>query len=141
MFIACVTLSMLVFHAASQCSRKPVIFNFGDSNSDTGCLAAAMGYEFGYPDSFIAPPVACYKNLVGEDGFKNAIYMIDIGQNDLTPAFNNVPYDQVLQKIPSFISEIKEAMWCLTTSIQRKSVGMQGSACVRKGQGQGQGPT
>ncbi|XP_042002585.1 GDSL esterase/lipase At3g62280-like [Salvia splendens] len=52
-----------------------------------------------------------YKNLVGEDGFKNAIYMIDIGQNDLTPAFNNVPYDQVLQKIPSFISEIKEAMW------------------------------
>ena len=52
-----------------------------------------------------------YKNLVGEDGFKNALYMIDIGQNDLTAAFNNVPYDQVIQKIPTFISEIKEAMW------------------------------
>lgn len=35
---------------ASQCTQKPVIFNFGDSNSDTGGLAAAMGYEFGYPD-------------------------------------------------------------------------------------------
>lgn len=33
-----------------ECRRKAVIFNFGDSNSDTGGLAAAMGYEFGYPD-------------------------------------------------------------------------------------------
>ena len=52
-----------------------------------------------------------YKNFVGEDGFKNALYMIDIGQNDLTGVFYNVPYDQVLQRIPSFISEIQEAMW------------------------------
>ncbi|KAG6412587.1 hypothetical protein SASPL_125269 [Salvia splendens] len=125
MFIACVTFSMLVFDAASQCSRKPVIFNFGDSNSDTGGLAAAMGYEFGYPDgrAFFHRPTGrlcdgrliidflCHKNLVGEEGFKNALYMIDIGQNDLTAAFNNFPYDQVLLKIPSFISEIKEAMW------------------------------
>ncbi|KAL1553044.1 GDSL esterase/lipase LIP-4-like [Salvia divinorum] len=188
MFIACVTLSMVVFDAASQCSsRKPVIFNFGDSNSDTGGLAAAMGYEFEYPDgrAFFRPPTGrlcdgrlvvdflCEnvklnylspylesvepdfsnganfaiagsatlpkyvafslniqilqfrrfhnhslrlqsqgnKNFVGEDGFKNGLYVIDIGQNDLTAAFNNVPYDQVLQKIPSFIYEIKDAMW------------------------------
>ncbi|XP_041996493.1 GDSL esterase/lipase LIP-4-like [Salvia splendens] len=187
MFIACVTFSMLVFDAASQCSRKPVIFNFGDSNSDTGGLAAAMGYEFGYPDgraffhrptgrlcdgrliidflcenvksNYLSPYLESleadfsnganfaiagsatlpkyvafslniqilqfrrfhnhslrlqsqgHKNLVGEEGFKNALYMIDIGQNDLTAAFNNFPYDQVLLKIPSFISEIKEAMW------------------------------
>lgn len=52
-----------------------------------------------------------YKNVVGEESFKSALYMIDIGQNDLTSAFNNLPDDQVLQRIPSFISEIKDAIW------------------------------
>lgn len=31
-------------------NRNPVIFNFGDSNSDTGGLAAGLGYNFGLPD-------------------------------------------------------------------------------------------
>lgn len=34
---------------ASECRRQPVIFNFGDSNSDTGGFVAAAGLEFGYP--------------------------------------------------------------------------------------------
>lgn len=34
---------------ASQRCKQPVIFNFGDSNSDTGGLAAANGFSFGYP--------------------------------------------------------------------------------------------
>lgn len=39
---------LLPFVASHRC-RNPVIFNFGDSNSDTGGFAAAMGYDFGYP--------------------------------------------------------------------------------------------
>lgn len=33
----------------SQCRRPPVIFNFGDSNSDTGGLQAGLGYVIGPP--------------------------------------------------------------------------------------------
>nr|GMD01580.1 50S ribosomal protein L27, chloroplastic [Ipomoea batatas] len=36
--------------AAAECIRNPVIFNFGDSNSDTGGYPAAHGNIFGYPD-------------------------------------------------------------------------------------------
>lgn len=62
-FLAYFTVPVLIFNlpfSGSQCSRKPVIFNFGDSNSDTGGLAAAMGYEFGYPDgrAFFHGPTA-----------------------------------------------------------------------------------
>lgn len=33
----------------SQCSQKPVIFNFGDSNSDTGGFSEGLGLRFGPP--------------------------------------------------------------------------------------------
>lgn len=33
----------------SQCKRKPVVFNFGDSNSDTGGFCLANGVTFGPP--------------------------------------------------------------------------------------------
>ncbi|CAA0824935.1 GDSL esterase/lipase LIP-4 [Striga hermonthica] len=173
----------------SQCRRKPVIFNFGDSNSDTGGYSAATGFVFGYPDgrAFFQKPTgrlcdgrlvidflceqlkANYmtpylesvgpdftnganfavggaathpkyapfsldtqvleflrfynrslelnsqgiQNLVDEEGFKNALYMIDIGQNDLMAAFKSLPYAQVIEKIPSFISIIRDAMSAL----------------------------
>ncbi|KAI3449358.1 hypothetical protein Pfo_006023 [Paulownia fortunei] len=172
---------------ASQCSRNPVIFNFGDSNSDTGGYAAALGFNFGYPDgraffhqptgrlcdgrlvidflcenlktSYLTPYLESlepdftngvnfaisgsttlpryvpfsmdvqflqfrrfhnrslefqskgFKNLVGEEDFKNALYTIDIGQNDLSGAFNSLSYAEVIEKIPSFISEIRDVMW------------------------------
>ncbi|KAK9161800.1 hypothetical protein Syun_008141 [Stephania yunnanensis] len=52
------------------------------------------------------------KDLVGEEGFQNAIYTIDIGQNDLSAAFaSRLSYNQVLERIPSMISEIKYALW------------------------------
>ncbi|PIN15545.1 Alpha-L-fucosidase [Handroanthus impetiginosus] len=171
---------------ASQCNKNPVIFNFGDSNSDTGGLAAALGLEFGYPNgrAFFHQPTGrpcdgrlvldflCenvktkyltpyldslepnftnganfaisgsatlpeyqpfnlgvqflqfrrfrnhslelnskgFTNLVKEEDFQNALYTIDIGQNDLSVAFNSLSYDDVIQKIPSFISEISDAM-------------------------------
>ncbi|KAK4492655.1 hypothetical protein RD792_003473 [Penstemon davidsonii] len=47
----------------------------------------------------------------GQVDFENALYTIDIGQNDLSEAFNDLSYTEVVDKIPSFISEIKDAMW------------------------------
>ncbi|GFP90515.1 GDSL esterase/lipase lip-4 [Phtheirospermum japonicum] len=51
-----------------------------------------------------------HTDLVGEDDFKNALYTIDIGQNDLAGSFS---YAQTIERIPSFISEIKDAVWFL----------------------------
>ena len=50
------------------------------------------------------------KGLIGEEDFKNALYMIDIGQNDLVGPFSYLPYPQVIEKIPTFIAEIKFAI-------------------------------
>ncbi|GFP93598.1 GDSL esterase/lipase lip-4 [Phtheirospermum japonicum] len=185
-----ITPALIIFclpFVASQCQKKPVIFNFGDSNSDTGGYSVAMGFNFDYPDAraFFHKPTGrlcdgrlvidflCenlkagyltpyldslepdftngvnfaiagsstlpkyvpfslnvqilqfrrfrnrsleyqskgFKNLVGEDDFKNALYTIDIGQNDLTGAFNSLSsYPEIIEKIPTFISEIRDAM-------------------------------
>ncbi|CAH2047084.1 unnamed protein product, partial [Thlaspi arvense] len=35
---------------AAGCLAPPVIFNFGDSNSDTGGLVAGLGYPIGFPN-------------------------------------------------------------------------------------------
>ncbi|XP_058000576.1 GDSL esterase/lipase At1g09390 isoform X3 [Hevea brasiliensis] len=35
---------------ASQCKNPPIIFNFGDSNSDTGGLAAGLGFPINLPN-------------------------------------------------------------------------------------------
>lgn len=50
--------------------------------------------------------------MLDKKDFKNALYIFDIGQNDLTVAltFDNLPYNQVLENVPSFISGIKDAM-------------------------------
>lgn len=61
------------------------------------------------------------KDLLGKKDFKKALYMLDIGQNDLLAAFlNSVPYDQLIESIPSFISEIKNAMWVSTHELRTK---------------------
>ncbi|XP_030532574.2 GDSL esterase/lipase At1g09390-like isoform X3 [Rhodamnia argentea] len=172
---------------AAQCKRGPVVFNFGDSNSDTGGYSAALGANFGLPNgraffpegtgrlgdgrliidflceslntSYLSPYLESlgpnfsdganfaiggaatlprykpfsldvqvleflrfrsrsplllsrgYPNLVGEDGFGNALYTIDIGQNDLAGQFDHLPYSQVVQNIPTFIEEIRLAIW------------------------------
>ncbi|KAK6137663.1 hypothetical protein DH2020_028589 [Rehmannia glutinosa] len=174
----------------SLCSRnRAVIFNFGDSNSDTGGLTAGLGLEAGYPygraffrrptgrasdgrlvidflceyldTHYLSPYLDSLEpdftngvnfavcgvatlpkyvsfnlniqllqfkrfrnhslelhskgitNFFGEEDFKNALYTIDIGQNDLSGSFGALSYAQVIEKIPSFISEIKEAMWAI----------------------------
>ncbi|CAN4113366.1 unnamed protein product [Withania somnifera] len=50
-------------------------------------------------------------DLVEKEDLKNALFMIDIGQNDLAGAFTYLSQaSQVIQLIPSFISEIQDAI-------------------------------
>lgn len=42
LFLLCFSVSINMITAA-QCSSKPIIFNFGDSNSDTGGAAVLQG--------------------------------------------------------------------------------------------------
>ncbi|KAL5701637.1 acetylajmaline esterase [Ranunculus cassubicifolius] len=47
------------------------------------------------------------KYLPKEAYFRQGLYMFDIGQNDLFLAFRSTPEDQVLDAIPSFMSEFE----------------------------------
>nr|GMD92739.1 GDSL esterase/lipase LIP-4-like [Ipomoea batatas] len=174
--------------AWAECTTTPVIFNFGDSNSDTGGYAAAYGTSFSSPnghtyfnqtsyrkcdgrliidflcDSVKAEYMSSYlesltpnfktgvnfavgsatvlsesnffslkaqldefrrfharsiilhsegiTSMFGEEDFRNAVYLIDIGQNDITGAFSNHSKSklEILQSIPSFITGIKAAI-------------------------------
>lgn len=173
----------------SACTEeRPILVNFGDSNSDTGGVLAGTGLPIGLPHgitffhrgtgrlgdgrliidffcehlnlSYLSPyldslapnfssgvnfavsgattlpqfvPFALdvqirqfirfknrsqelisqgSRNLINVKGFRDAIYMIDIGQNDLLLALyaSNLTYPPVLEKIPSFLAEIKLAI-------------------------------
>ncbi|CAK9174818.1 unnamed protein product, partial [Ilex paraguariensis] len=60
-------------------------------------------------------------NLIDDEGFRNALYMIDIGQNDLSDSFaKNLSYAQVVKKIPSIITEIKNAIQAVYSQGGRK---------------------
>jgi hypothetical protein len=39
-----------------------------------------------------------YKGLVNEEEFKNAVYMIDMGQNDIAGSFFYFSNEQVIQR-------------------------------------------
>ncbi|KAJ0980560.1 hypothetical protein J5N97_008815 [Dioscorea zingiberensis] len=181
---------MLLVESSSTAACTPdraVIFNFGDSNSDTGGLSAGLGIFIPLPEgrtffrrstgrlcdgrliidflceslnrSYLSPylealgsdfsnganfaisgsstlprntPFNLYiqihqfihfksksleliaqgrRGLVNEEGFKNSLYAIDIGQNDLAGAFSsNKSYDEVIGRIPSILSEIESAI-------------------------------
>ncbi|MBA0611051.1 hypothetical protein Godav_011767 [Gossypium davidsonii] len=51
-------------------------------------------------------------SFIDEKGFRSAVYMIDIGQNDLLMALyaSNLTYEPVAKQIPSFLAEIKLAI-------------------------------
>ncbi|THG20178.1 hypothetical protein TEA_005563 [Camellia sinensis var. sinensis] len=52
-----------------------------------------------------------FKYLINDEGFNSALYMIDIGQNDIADSFTrNLSYVQVIKRIPSIIIEIKNAV-------------------------------
>lgn len=49
--------------------------------------------------------------MINEEGFRGALYLIDIGQNDLADSFTkNLSYAQVVKKIPTVIAEIENAV-------------------------------
>lgn len=75
-------------------------------------------------------------SLVNEKEFKNAVYSIDIGQNDLAKAFYlNLSYPQVLLKIPTMLNKIEDAIKVLKVifplRLRKKSseTGDQNTAC------------
>ncbi|KAK2965980.1 hypothetical protein RJ640_002170 [Escallonia rubra] len=159
----------------------PAVFNFGDSNSDTGGYVAGLPYHLYPPNgqiyfngpagsgrngsSFLNPyldaigapsfaqgcnfglfctilpatatsptpysygqQVAQFfrfkarvlilqattksldKYLPASDYFEMGLYMFDIGQNDLTIAFNHSSFDQVLAFIPRILSDFEEGV-------------------------------
>jgi hypothetical protein len=49
-FFVLVPLLSLPHPVLCQCKRPPVIFNFGDSNSDTGGLVAGLGFPVNLPN-------------------------------------------------------------------------------------------
>ncbi|GAV66918.1 Lipase_GDSL domain-containing protein [Cephalotus follicularis] len=183
---------------ACQCKNPPIIFNFGDSNSDTGGLVAGLGFPVNLPNgrtffhrstgrlcdgrllidflcqslnaSLLSPyldslagskftnganfavvgsstlpkyvpfslniqimqflhfksrklefATAGSGSSINDKGFQNALYMIDIGQNDIADSFSkNLSYVQVTERIPSFITEIKNAVKALYDQGGRK---------------------
>lgn len=51
------------------------------------------------------------KHLISDEGFRKALYMIDIGQNDLADTFSkHLSYAEVTKRIPSVIAAIKDAV-------------------------------
>ncbi|XP_078171836.1 GDSL esterase/lipase LIP-4-like [Carex rostrata] len=183
---------------ATCTGRNPVVFNFGDSNSDTGGVVAGLGYRFPLPEgrvffhrgtgrlcdgrlvidflceslntTYLSPylealnsnfsnganfaisgsstlprnvPFALFiqieqflhfksrsldlidqgvTGLFGEEAFRNALYTMDIGQNDLSGAFSgpNGGYQQALERIPLVIAEIKSSIKTLYDNGARK---------------------
>ncbi|KAI7747062.1 hypothetical protein M8C21_002498 [Ambrosia artemisiifolia] len=180
-------LSCLPDSTQSLCTTRPLIFNFGDSNSDTGGLVAGLGYSVTSPygrtffrrstgrlsDGRLLIDFLCQsvntsflpayleslgstftnganfavvgsstlpkfvpfalnvqvmqflhfksrshdllssgsQGMINDDGFQRALYMIDIGQNDLADAFaNKYTYAKVIKRIPFVLAEIKSAI-------------------------------
>ncbi|KAH6762480.1 GDSL-like Lipase/Acylhydrolase superfamily protein [Perilla frutescens var. hirtella] len=189
LFLLAINSLLCIPHLAqsSSCRNPPIIFNFGDSNSDTGGLVAGLGFPLRFPhgrtyfrrstgrlsdgrllidflcqslntnllspyldslgSSFsnganfaIAGSTTLPKNvpfalniqvmqfkhfkyrsaelastgvngLIGYDKFGDALYMIDIGQNDIADSFaKGLSYVQVIKYIPSILTEIKNAI-------------------------------
>ncbi|XP_021727259.1 GDSL esterase/lipase At3g62280-like [Chenopodium quinoa] len=52
------------------------------------------------------------RDLINEKGFRRALYMIDVGQNDILLALyaSNITFEPVAQKILSFLEEIRLAV-------------------------------
>ncbi|KAJ9187915.1 hypothetical protein P3X46_003326 [Hevea brasiliensis] len=185
-FLLAILCSFLPFLVQSQCNRSPVVFTFGDSNTDTGAYFSGLGMIFGAPNGrtyfnrpsgrlcdgrliidflceslnsdYLTPylePLGAnfryganfafsgaatsprfkpfsldvqvlqfihfrnrspeliskgYRDLVSEKDFKDALYIMDIGQNDLAGSFEHLSYDEVIEKIPSIIDEIDYAI-------------------------------
>ncbi|WOL14379.1 GDSL esterase/lipase [Canna indica] len=124
-------LYVVIAAASDDSCNLPAIFNFGDSNSDTGGLSAAFGQApppngesfFGKPAGrycdgrLIIDFIGLFKDqLPKEEYFSQALYTFDIGQNDLTAAyFSNMTTEEVKAAIPDildkFTIDIQSVYW------------------------------
>jgi len=67
-------------------------------------------YEFKSKNELTAMQIGA-KNMINDQGFRDALYLIDIGQNDLADSFTkNLSYVQVIKRIPTVITEIENAV-------------------------------
>lgn len=65
--------------------------------------------------------VAGFKDVVDNRGFQEALYIIDIGQNDLADSFaKHLTYAEVVAKIPSVVTEIKLAI-TVSNNLEKKT--------------------
>ncbi|KAL9392941.1 hypothetical protein Peur_012226 [Populus x canadensis] len=197
-FLLLLLLPLFFTSVASQCKNPPIIFNFGDSNSDTGGLVAGLGFPVNLPNgrtffhrstgrlsdgrllidflcqslnaSFLSPYLdslggsrftnganfavvgsstlpkyvpfslniqlmqflhfkartlelvtAGFGNFITDEGLRNALYIIDIGQNDIADSFSKkMSYAQVTKRIPSVVLEIENAVKVLYNQGGRK---------------------
>lgn len=71
-----------------------------------------INYDFVFENELISLQTCIGgRNLINDEGFRNALYLIDIGQNDIADSFaKNLSYAQVIRKIPAFITEIENAV-------------------------------
>lgn len=75
-----------------------------------------FGYEYTTSNTFWSNYLYFFattgvNGLVSYDKFRDALYMIDIGQNDIADSFaRGLSYAQVVKKIPSILAEIKNAI-------------------------------
>ncbi|XP_028779460.1 GDSL esterase/lipase At1g09390 [Neltuma alba] len=61
------------------------------------------------------------RNHINDAGFRNALYMIDIGQNDIGDSFSkNLSYAQVVKRIPAVVAEIESGIKSLYNEGARK---------------------
>lgn len=68
--------------------------------------------------------------MITENGFRTALYMIDIGQNDIADSFSKgLSYSQVVKHIPNVISEIKSAIKVRTFAYRSVKFLVQSSNC------------
>ncbi|KAB5534703.1 hypothetical protein DKX38_017789 [Salix brachista] len=134
-FLHLLLLPLFFTSVASQCKNPPIIFNFGDSNSDTGGLVAGLGFPVNLPngrtffhrstgrlsDGRLLIDFLCFGNFVTDEGLRNALYIIDIGQNDIDDSFSKkMSYAQVTKRIPSVILEIENVVKVLYNQGGRK---------------------
>jgi hypothetical protein len=54
---------------------------------------------------------------IDAQGFQNALYIIDIGQNDVNALLDSFSYDQAHEKFPPIIAEIKDAVEVVFSSL------------------------
>ncbi|GKV23019.1 hypothetical protein SLEP1_g32808 [Rubroshorea leprosula] len=104
----------------------PAIYNFGDSNSDTGSVSAAFDRLhspfgetfFGRPSGrysdgrliidFIGPNSEITGRLPKPEEFGKALYTLDSGQNDLNYGFATTTVEQVNASTPNLINQFSQ---------------------------------